>query len=96
MPKVLFYEQGLPERARVILVHHQPDQLEPERRAQGIEIDDAAMPVKNPDQIDQGYKPRLFLNTLTGEAWYEYVMTRERAMENRIAALERETRDLKR
>lgn len=96
MPKALFYEQGNPERARVILVHHQPDELEPERRAQGIEIDDAAMPVKDTDRIDQGYKPRLYVNTLTGEAWYEYVMTRERAMENRIAALEREIADLRR
>jgi hypothetical protein len=65
---VVFYEPEEQGRARVMLIHYMPEQLEPARRAQGIELDEIPEP-----EVREGKAPLPYINPQTGEFWYEYV-----------------------
>jgi len=65
---VLLYEEETPERAKVMLIHNQPDK-DPEVRKKGIEIE--KMPAKPDLAVDEKALP--YCNPKTGEVWYEVV-----------------------
>lgn len=79
---LLFYEPETETRAKVMLIHYAPEQLDEATRARGIEVAE----VPQPEEIE-GKIALPYVNPQTGEFWYEYV-DRELTPEERIAQLE--------
>jgi len=64
---VLLYEKEAEDRARVMLVHSQPEKLSPERRAEGIEIEE--LPAPPEVEFDKAALP--YCNPADGSMWWE-------------------------
>lgn len=81
-------------KARVTTIHHQPEKLTPERRAQGITVD--TLPERPAAQ--RGQSSALYCNPETGDVWYEMedralapeedMLARLEALEERVDRLE--------
>jgi len=65
---IVFYEEETSTRAKVTLIHHQPDLLDEERRAEGIEVE--SIPKK---ESRKGKTGVLYINPENKELWYEYI-----------------------
>lgn len=65
---LVFYEKETDTRAKVTLIHYQPDLLDEERRAEGIEVENI------PEKENLKGKTALpYINPETAEFWYEYI-----------------------
>lgn len=75
----LKYEIETDVRAKVLLIHNYPDELDVAFKAQGILVD--SVPVPN---APTGKVPSLYINPKTNEMWYEYndVPLSEQELEN--------------
>lgn len=65
---LIFYEQETDERARIMMVHNRPEELDPETRERGIDVQNIPEP-----EVRKGKRALPYINPKTGEIWYEYV-----------------------
>ena len=80
----VFYEQETDERAKIMMVHNRPEQLNDVTRDRGVEITQMPEPEERKCQ-----KALPYINPKTREIWYEYVEREKTEAELLSEVLER-------